>query len=52
VIPTRFRFIDLRARATAARDKLVSTSCPFAHAGLNAFALHYQLAWRQGKTSR
>jgi hypothetical protein len=34
VILKRFRFIDLRALATAARDTLVSPSSPFAHAGL------------------
>ena len=34
MILERFRFIDLRAPATAARDKLVSTSCLFAHAEL------------------
>jgi hypothetical protein len=34
VIPTRFRFIDLRARATAARDEHCERKCSFAHAGL------------------
>jgi hypothetical protein len=56
VILKRFRFIDLRALATAALDKLVSTACPFARAGLiidratQRFCT-YQLAWRQGITS-
>jgi hypothetical protein len=58
VILKRFRFIDPRTLATAARDKLVSTSCPFAHGGTDhrqsySTRLHctYQLAWRQGITS-